>query len=537
MGGLAELVERRAAGDRHVVPGAGGALTGALGDQAEEWLALASWLYRWFPLVAEPFMPRGYRDEQGWRPGYFQDDSNVRFGAAWAPPTSSHHEYMEAADAMLHSVAVDLALLVTGRAKAARPGLRWQVSSESGSSKVFLTPDVAGSPFPLIQRIREFLVQATARPRGQKGHELRQWRTADLYRYYQRAAADVPLPEEWEAFPGSNEYREGCRYYLVQPPRSGLEPRPELAGAISKFRQAGWFQTSKLSDAKLAAAANATWQAHEGEEIPTATADAGWRLLVLDCGRTWSEDVNADARPGDDLHEKTLSAIIEIGGRALRRLYDAEELWTDPDGDVELRFRLNRRQQVLKIPAPGRCLSPALITGLNALLHADGEQLWFVDHAPPIAIVTRASISERDELQRLTGLRLSSDPPTWWTTLAPLPTTAGPPPEHEDTRRTSLPDEEISDYWERVPADERYLLGVEVISGEGSQRSPSTGWSRSRRESTSAMTPRTGPAAAARKRNARGPRSHQCRERQLGDLVRHRQHLRRGPLPRRCHRR
>jgi len=58
---------------------------------------------------------------------------------------------------------------------------------------------------------------------------------------------------------------------------------------------------------------------------------------VLDRGRTWSEDVDADARPGENLHDKTLSAIIEIGGRALRRLYDAEELWTDPAGDVELR--------------------------------------------------------------------------------------------------------------------------------------------------------------------------------------------------------
>ncbi len=309
-------------------------------------------------------------------------------------------------------------------------------------------------------------MQATARPRGRKGHELRQWRTTDLYRCYQRAAADVPLPDEWEAFPGSNEYREGCRYYLVEPPRSDLHPRPELAAAIRAFRQAGWFQTSKLNDAKLAAAANATWQAHEGEEIPTATAEAGWRLLVLDCGRTWSEDVNADARPGDDLHDKTLTAIIEIGGRALRRLYDAEELWSDPDGDVELRFRLNRRDQVLKIPAPGRYLSPALITGLNALLPEAEDRLWFADHGPPIAIVTRATISERDELQRLTGLQLSPDPPNWWTTLAPLPTTAGPPPEPEETRRTSSPDEEISDYWERVPADERYLLGVKVISGE-----------------------------------------------------------------------
>jgi len=436
------------------------------GDQAEDWLALGSWLYRWFPVIAEPFMPSGYRGEPGWRPGYFQDAPEYRFGRSWTPPTSSHHGYTEAADTLLHSVAVDLALLVTGRAKAARPGLRWQVSSESGSSVDFLTPDAAGSPFPLIRRTREFLVQATARPRGRKGHELRQWRTTDLYRCYQRAAADVPLPDEWEAFPGSNEYREGCRYYLVQPPRSNLEPRPELAAAIRAFRQAGWFKTSKLNDAKLAAAANATWQAHEGEEIPTATADAGWRLLVLDCGRTWSEDVNADARPGDDLHDKTLTAIIEIGGRALRRLYDAEELWSDPDGDVELRFRLNRRDQVLKIPAPGRYLSPALITGLNALLPEAEDRLWFADHGPPIAIVTRATISERDELQRLTGLQLSPDPPNWWITLAPLPTTAGPPPEPEETRQTSSPDQEISDYWERVPADERYLLGVDVISGE-----------------------------------------------------------------------
>jgi hypothetical protein len=443
-----------------------GAPTGAPGDQAEGWLALASWLYRWFPLVAEPFMPRGSRDEPGWRPGYFQDEPEYRFGRSWTPPTSSHHGYTEAADALLHSVAVDLALLVTGRAKAARPGLRWQVASDSGSSVVFLTPDAAGSPFPLIRRTREFLVQATARPRGRKGHELRQWRTADLYRCYQRATADVPLPEEWEAFPGSNQYREGCRYYLVEPPRSDLEPRPELVAAIRAFRQAGWFQASKLSDAKLAAAANATWQAHEGEEIPTAAAEAGWRLLVLDCGRTWSEDVHADARPGDDLHDKTLTAITEIGGRALRRLYDAEELWTDPDGDVELRFRLNRREQVLTIPAPGQYLSPALITGLNALLPEAEDQLWFADHGPPIAIVTRATIAERDELQRLTGLQLSPDPPSWWTTLAPLPTTASPPPEQEETRRTSSPDEEESHYWERVPANERYLLGVEVISGE-----------------------------------------------------------------------
>jgi hypothetical protein len=119
---------------------------------------------------------------------------------------------------------------------------------------------------------------------------------------------------------------------------------------------------------------------------------------------------------------------------------------------------------VLPIPAPGRYLSPALVTGLNALLPNEPDRLWFADHGPPIAIITRATISERDNLKRLTGLRLSLDPPRWWTTLAPLPTAAGPPPGG-DIKPT--PDEEISDYWERVPAGEGYLRGVEVSSGEG----------------------------------------------------------------------
>jgi hypothetical protein len=82
-----------------------GAPTVAPGDQVEDSLALGSWLYRWFPVVAEPFMPRGYRGEPGWRSGYFQDEPEYRFGRSWTPPTSSHHGYTEAADALLHSVA------------------------------------------------------------------------------------------------------------------------------------------------------------------------------------------------------------------------------------------------------------------------------------------------------------------------------------------------------------------------------------------------------------------------------------------------
>ncbi len=440
-----------------------GAPVAGLGDGAEEWLALGAWLYEWFPLAAGPFLSSGRRGDPGWRPGFFRDWREFRMGRAWAASVPSDRGYQPAADVLLHSVAVDLALLVTGCAQAARPDLRWQAcpAKQEPSGVVFVTPDAVGSAFPLLVRVKEFLVQSTARPRGCKGSELRHWHTADLHRCLQRAAAGSPLPAEYEAFPGSNEYREGCRYYLVKPPRSAAGPAAELVAAISVFRQAGWFLASKLTDAKLAAAANATWRAHEGEDISPAMSQARWPLLMLDCAKTWSEDVDADARPGDDVHLATLNAITEIGGRALRRLSDANEQWTDPDGDAELHLGEGSQERVLRIPAPGRYLSPALVTGLNALLPAGGGRLWFADNGPPIAIVTWATTAERDTLQRLTGIRLSLDPPSWWTDLAPLQP-AGEQPDQQAAPSA----EEISDYWDRVPPDEAYLLGVTVESGQ-----------------------------------------------------------------------
>jgi hypothetical protein len=146
-----------------------------------------------------------------------------------------------------------------------------------------------------------------------------------------------------------------------------------------------------------------------------------WRLLLLDSGRTWSEDIDADALPEDAVHEQTLWAIEKIGGKGFGGLRDAEEHWAAAAGDVELSFWWGRRQHRLQLPAPGRHLSPALITGLNDLIPAGRPRLWSVDHGPPVAIVTRATDAERDALEQVTGLRLDPDPPAWWTYLVPLP--------------------------------------------------------------------------------------------------------------------
>jgi len=78
-----------------------------------------------------------------------------------------------------------------------------------------------------------------------------------------------------------------------------------------------------------------------------------WRLLVLDSGRTWSEDLDADARPRDAIHEQTLSAIGLIGGKGFGGFRDAEEDWPAA-GDVELSFWRGRRQQRLRPGDAGR---------------------------------------------------------------------------------------------------------------------------------------------------------------------------------------
>lgn len=390
---------------------AAGAPASGLREQPERLPALGGWLQEWFRLAAAPLVELGFLyDNAGYRLGHAQ--------MVWNPEWDRYSRY---GDVLVHSLAHDLAFLVADCARAARPGLQWHTGSDPMKLGCFATLDTDSPRSELVFEIKEFLIQSVAQPRGTRGRELRQWRSGELYRRYLALAAGTPPPSLSEAFPGGRFHRMSPRYQLSRAARDDPPAPAELAAAVAAFQEAGWFEKSKLAPADLARAVRAAWQHFEREDFPLTPAEMHWRLLVLDVSRTWSEDVDAGVRPGDGLHEETLFALDGITGKGFGRFYDVVEDWQSKRGDLLLRFGWGRRFYQVPIPAPGRFLSPALFTGLNALRPADGKQrLWFFDHGAPLGIVTRATEAERDTLARLTGVRLEPQPPAWWTALAPL---------------------------------------------------------------------------------------------------------------------
>ena len=408
-----------------------GAPVGAVMEEPQMLLALGEWVQRWFRLMVRPDTGGASALRR-----FFQEQPELRLGGALTPWGPRVAGYSLSADTLLHTVAMDLAFLVCAAARVRRPSLRWHAvpaGSEPGD-RSFITVDPDPPPFPILNLMKDFLVQATARPRGLQGRELREWRSQTLYRCYERAATGAAQVTEREAFPCAIEFRHGGRYFLYRPRPADSSAPAELVELVTAFRQAGWFdaaevrstgrsvtwsKAAKLTDADLARAVQAAWLASEHQPMPSAPPEIAWRVLLLDGGRTWSEDIDADAQPGENIHDQTLGAIAGIAGKGFNGLRDVTEEWPAASADVELGFWLGRRHHQLVLPSPGRHLSPALITGLNELASPDGPRLWFVDQGAPYAIVTRATAAERDALQRLTGLRLDTDPPAWWTASLP----------------------------------------------------------------------------------------------------------------------
>jgi hypothetical protein len=388
-----------------------GAPVAGLREQPERLSGLGAWIQLWFPVLAAPLIGHGF----------IRDDPQYRLGRADAISNPQIEGYSRYGDALLRSLAQDLAFVVTDCARPVRPGVCWQAAFDSRSQHLLVTIDPDSPRFDLVSEVREFLVQSVARPRGAAGRQLREWYAGTLERCYQRAATGIVLPDARTVFPGALDGRIGQRYVLARPRPAEPAAPEQLTAMAAAFRQAGWFGACKLSTADLARAAASAWRAQEHEDIPMSAAEIGWRLLLLDGDRTWSEDTDAGTQPGDGIYPATVQAIGLIGGKELGTLWDPAEDWSSRPGDLLLSFRSRGGRHRLLIPAPGTYLSPALITGLNGLLPADGPRLWFLNRGQPVAIVTRATAGERALLEELTGVRLDGDPPGWWTALAPLP--------------------------------------------------------------------------------------------------------------------
>ena len=378
---------------------------------------LGQWMQRAFPVLAAPEIEQRF----------LVDEGRHRLGSAFRAHSPGMHGYSRHLDALAGSVAHDLALIVADCVDAVRPGLAWQSFFDPRYRSYVIGFDAERPEADLIGEIAQFLTQTAARPRGVRGHELRAWYAGTLQRGYDRAVRGTAVPEATEVLADAREMRGAPRRPVRLPawPNPGPPP-PELVAAVEKFRAAGWFETVKRGASQLAQGLQAAWREYEGEDLPLDPSRLYGCVLLLDNGRTWSDDVDAGVRAGDGIYDELMEEVSAIRGKVLGRLWNVAEDWASRPGDLVLSLRMKGGKAQILIPAPGPYLSAAAFTGLNDLTPADGPRLWFVDQGAPVAVVTRATSQERAALQDATGLRLDPEPPSWWTSLAPLP--AGRPP-------------------------------------------------------------------------------------------------------------
>ena len=407
---LNEIGAARLAEFRSMLEQAGAPMPTA-GLEPGDLTALGSWFQEWFRLVAIPFVEQGFIDV----------DSTDRLGSAWVRSRPRSQGYSRSLDALIGSLAHDLALVIADSARRDRPDLTWQFAFDARRQRFLITVGADQQEFDLVEHLVEFVVQSAARPRGALGRELRQWYCLTLQRCRDRVVTRSPVPPAWEVFPDFRSNFSYPRRSVSRPQRSDPPATAGLIEAAEKFQQAGWFESVKLSPAELARAAQAAWRTSERVDIPDDPAEMHWRLLLLDGGRTWSEDVEAGIRSGDGVYQAIAESLSHSGLKAVRGLYNTEEDWTSAPGDLRLMLLAQRGKPKVVIPSPAPCISAALFTGLNRLVPDDGPRLWFFDHGPPLGIVTRATQAERDALERLTGISLDPNPPAWWAALAPIP--------------------------------------------------------------------------------------------------------------------
>ena len=93
-----------------------GAPIAGLRDDPATLAELGHWIQQLFPVLAASLIDQGF----------LQDDASYRLGWAWRAHSPRSQGYSRYLDALLGSVAHDLAFIVADGARAARPELAWQ---------------------------------------------------------------------------------------------------------------------------------------------------------------------------------------------------------------------------------------------------------------------------------------------------------------------------------------------------------------------------------------------------------------------------
>lgn len=409
-GWLNEVAAERQAQFGSLLEAAGAPLR-ADGQEPADLAALGAWAQQWLATLALPFV----------RQGFIQLHARNRLGSASFTRSAQSQGYSRAVDALIGSLAHDFAFIVADSVRRDRPELTWRFAFDTEHRRFLVTIGTDQQAFDIIEQLIDYVVQSAARHRGALGKELRRWYGLALQRCRDRVVSGAPVADPSKVFPDFRSRFNYPRRSVSRPTRTDPPAPAELTEAAERFQRAGWFESIKLGPADLARALQSAWRRYEGEDITSDSAHPHSRILLLDGGRTWSEDVDAGIEHGDRIYGAVAECLSHVGLKAIRSLHNTEEDWASRPGELLLTLTAMRGQPEVAIPSPTPYISAALFTGLNQLLPDEGPRLWFFDHGSPLGIVTRATQAERDALENLTGITLHRDPPGWWAALAPIP--------------------------------------------------------------------------------------------------------------------
>ena len=189
----------------------------------------------------------------------------------------------------------------------------------------------------------------------------------------------------------------------------------ELIKICNQYRQAGWFkQYKELSDEQLASTLNSLYKAEFARDL---TEDNGepidLRVIFLDKKKTWFDDIEADVCEGEDVYVEWLNTLADL----TENVFLPENITEDWESEeVIVSFTYKDKKYKIKLLDCMDYLDPMLIKGVNSVLGKQGidSRFWFVDNGGQSALVTWASMQEREALQASRPIRLDAKAPKWW---------------------------------------------------------------------------------------------------------------------------
>jgi len=366
------------------------------------------WLGGWWKLVMEPWR------NVCWRPSVLGRPSYLRTG-----------ETDKKCDEMFQlelSVAYDLTFLILSEARLRRPELEWTIVRDPVKT-------AGGRSFPLnlptVEREGSVLVLGII-------GLLRGLLSADSVHISEVAAGSDALTvhrilrelvgsERLLAASGrraerSQGVREAPVNEAIAAGQRNAQPPGLLVECARAFRQAGWFEDHvEMSDAGLAAALGASWYSMTEEELPLEPGDVDWRVLILDGARTWWGDAEADIDEGQGCYAALVGELAVRSGGAFDAV-DVVEDWQHEEGYVLVSFTTKAERVRVRLKVIEDWIDPAIVHAVNRIMESSGRRFYFCDSNPQMGIVTRATIRERNALERSRPIRLSEHS-TWWEAL------------------------------------------------------------------------------------------------------------------------